>query len=138
VVIGVLILGPLTYLGAFTIYEIDHSVYDRKKVDNLLDMHFGEFGVRDAVPDDLFMISYSYNFGIPRFYTKHFAQNNEKDYDIRMDVAALASAATPFMFDPVTRKTFNNKKLDEELLIDGSVIANNPSLYALVYAKHHR
>lgn len=55
-----------------------------------------------------------------------------------MDFAAAATSATPLIFDPVTRYTFNNKKRDTELLIDGNIIANNPSLYATVYARHHK
>ena len=96
--------------------------------------------MKDALTDDIFLISYSYNFGIPRFYTKGYAKNQSRalDYDVKMDFAASASSATPFIFDPVIRYTFNNKKRDEELLIDGSVIANNPALYATVYAKNDR
>lgn len=60
------------------------------------------------------------------------------DYDVRMDFAAAATSATPFMFDPVLRFTFNEKVRDEEMLVDGSMIANNPSLYALIYTKAWR
>lgn len=133
-------LGFLGYFGSFAIYELDHSFYDRQKFDHLLSKSFGEFGIRDALTEDLFLIAYSYNFGIPRFYTKYFAGQRELslDYDVRMDFAAAATSATPLIFDPVTRITFNNKKRDQELIIDGNIIANNPSLYATVYARHHK
>ena len=60
------------------------------------------------------------------------------DYDVKMNFAAAATSATPFIFDAVTRYTFNNKQREEEFLIDGQIIANNPSLYAAAYAKNQR
>ncbi len=96
--------------------------------------------MKDALTDDLFLIAYSYNSGIPRFYTKVGATDPkyEKDYDVKMDFAAAATSATPYYFDPVTRYAYNNKKRYEEVLIDGSILANNPSVYAFIYAKYYR
>jgi hypothetical protein len=71
--IGAILFGLLGYFGSFTIYELDHSFYDRDKFDNLLGESFGEFMISEALTDDIFLISYSYNYGIPRFYTKWFA-----------------------------------------------------------------
>lgn len=139
-VLGFILFGTLTWVGSFTLYEIDHSYYDRRPYDHLLTASFGDYGVKDAITDDVFLISYSYNFRIPRFYTKYFALNSSyaRDYDVPMDFASQATSATPLIFDPVSRYTFFNKKREEELLIDGNVIANNPSLYAAVYAREHR
>lgn len=96
--------------------------------------------MKDALTDDLLLISYSYTHGIPRFYTKSHALDPAfyLTHDVDMSLAAAATSATPFYFDPVFRPIFNNRKRDTEALIDGTIIANNPSLYAMMYAKHWR
>ena len=139
-VFGFIFSGLLTYYIAYGLYNLENSIYDRIRFDGLLETQFGDFGVRDALTEDIFLISYSYNFGIPRFYTKQYAidPHMQMDYDVKMNFAAAATSATPFIFDPVTRYTFNNKQREEEFLIDGQVIANNPSLYAATYAKNKR
>jgi hypothetical protein len=57
----------------YVVFYFDHAVYDRSELDQLLGINFGSYGVRDALTDDLFLIAYSYNNGIPRFYTKAVA-----------------------------------------------------------------
>lgn len=111
-VFGFIFSGVLTYYVAYGLYNLENSIYDRIRFDGLLETQFGDFGVRDALTEDIFLISYSYNFGIPRFYTKNYAINPSKqmDYDVKMNFAAAATSATPFIFDPVTRYTFNNKQ----------------------------
>ena len=47
--------------------------------------------------------------------------------------AVSASASAPIYFDPKSNK---NQFEIEELLIDGGLICNNPSLYAFQMAKH--
>lgn len=111
-VLGMVILSLIAYFGAFAMYEIDHSFLDRTSMDTLLQKTFGNYGIKDALSDDLFLISYSYNFGIPRFFTKHLANNDtySLDYDVKLQFAAAATSATPFFFDPVTRYAFNTTK----------------------------
>lgn len=48
-----------------------------------------------------------------------------------MDVAAGASSAAPLYFDPLV---YINGLGEEEMLVDGAIIANNPSLYAYIIA----
>ena len=71
-------------------------------------------------------------------YTKTYASdpNLAQDYDLSMHEVARATSATPLYFDPLSRNIKNGKQNVEEILIDGSIIANNPSLYATTYAKH--
>ena len=47
----------------------------------------------------------------------------------------MATSATPLFFDPYTRNIKKGRYRQTELLVDGGLIANNPSLYAAVYAK---
>jgi hypothetical protein len=138
--LGFILAGFFTYVVSLGIYELENSYYDRIKFDSLLDIHFGDFRVKDAVTDDIFLISYSYNLGKPRFYTKYNALDPalESNYDVQRDFAAAATSATPLVFDPVTRYTFENRERYEEFLVDGDIIANNPALYATLYAKNTR
>jgi patatin-like phospholipase/acyl hydrolase len=47
----------------------------------------------------------------------------------------MATSATPIFFEPFTRVVKKGRYRTTELLVDGGLIANNPSLYATVYAK---
>jgi patatin-like phospholipase/acyl hydrolase len=91
--------------------------------------------LRDAIAEEVFIIAYSYNNGQPRFYTKRNANNFSADYDLDLNEVAQATSATPLFFDPYTRKVRKGRYIQTELLVDGGLIANNPSLYASVYAK---
>ena len=48
-----------------------------------------------------------------------------------MDVATAASSAMPIFFNPVVHVNGYN---EQEMLVDGEIIANNPSMYSFVYA----
>ncbi len=54
-----------------------------------------------------------------------------------MDIAAGATSAAPGYFDPMI---YENKKGEREVLVDGGIIANNPSMYAFIFASefHHK
>lgn len=52
-------------------------------------------------------------------------------YNIAMDVVAGATSAAPTYFDP---KLFKNGRGQQEVLVDGGIIANNPSMYAFFFA----
>ncbi len=52
-----------------------------------------------------------------------------------MNEIAMATSATPLFFDPFTRIVKKGRYRTTELLVDGGLIANNPSLYATVYVK---
>ena len=52
--------------------------------------------------------------------------NDPSLYSVPISYAAEASSAAPFYFDP--------KQIGNHTLVDGGIIANNPSLYASEYA----
>lgn len=52
-------------------------------------------------------------------------------YNIGMDVVAGGTSAAPTYFDP---KIFKNGRGETEVLVDGGIIANNPSMYAFFFA----
>ena len=85
----------------------------------------------DALTDELLLMSYSFNDGEPRLYSKYNAQQNPNTYNLSLAQAAEATSAAPIYFDP---KVIVNGWGQQEVLIDGGVIANNPSLYAFILA----
>ena len=92
---------------------------------------FGTVPIVDALTDEIFIVSFDYSEGNPIFFTKLYAENpdikNDNElYGTTLSNAAEASAAAPIYFDP--------KIMGTHILIDGGVIANNPSLYAYEYA----
>jgi len=52
-----------------------------------------------------------------------------------MDVAAGATSAAPGYFDP---RIYENGNGEREVLVDGGIIANNPSMYAFIFASEFK
>lgn len=77
------------------------------------------------------IVSYSYNAQEPRFYSKYETSRKPGVYNVTLDIAAGGSSAAPGYFDP---KVFENGRGDKEVLVDGGIIANNPSMYAFIFA----
>ena len=67
----------------------------------------------------------------PRFYSKFAANTLPNVYNVSMALAAEASSSSPFYFKP---KSYTNKNNVTEVLVDGIVIAENPSMYAFLLA----
>jgi len=123
--------------GFFTlvIYYASYTQLDTSKYESVLTNNLSGLKLRDALTEEVFIISYSYNIGTPRFYTKKNAEMQPSDYDLDMSEIAMASSATPLFFEPFTRIIKNGRYRYTELLVDGGLIANNPSLYATMYVK---
>ena len=85
--------------------------FDRQILDSKLLDIMGNYNVKDALTDEVFLVSYSYNYAEPRFYTKTNANDKaiKIDYDVSLDFAAKASSASPLFFDPVFRSTMRGK-----------------------------
>ena len=128
----ILVLGLLA--GVITgvvvpwgINKVTHSLYSRKSLDNIMKTLLGSYEIEDALTDELMIVAYEYNSERPRFYSKWFAKHNEAVYEVPIGNATGASSAAPTFFDP--KVNFNTFGM-EELLIDGGIICNNPSMYA--------
>ena len=80
----------------------------------------------------MLIVAFDYNSQQPRFYSDYFAKNQPGTHYIDTKHAIGASAAAPTYFDPLPH---TNMFGIEEMLIDGGVIANNPSLYSHLMAK---
>jgi hypothetical protein len=70
------------------------------------------YNVKDALSDEVFLVSYSYNYAEPRFYTKTNSKDKalKIDYDVSLELAARASSASPIYFEPVFRSTLRGKQ----------------------------
>lgn len=128
-VIFAVIGGLLGYYVPKGIHVLTETVYDRTVLDNIMDEMLAGFHLEDALTDEVMMVAYSFNKHEPRFYTKYSSRAWPDVYNITMAEACEASSATPFFFPP---KVLTNPGGTKEILIDGTLIANNPSLYAFV------
>ena len=87
--------------------------------------------VSNALANEVMIVSFSYNVQEPRFYSKLEAKSNPAVYDVSMQLAAAATSAMPGFFNP---KSHVNGLNDDEMLVDGEIIASNPAMYAFVFA----
>jgi patatin-like phospholipase/acyl hydrolase len=111
---------------------INHSLYSRASLDNIMRKLLGNFTVSQVLTDELLVVAYDYNSNEPRLYSKYFAMREPLIYDLKVGNATGASSAAPTYFDPkVNENAFGIK----ELVIDGGIIANNPALYAYELAR---
>jgi len=132
VVIGVIIGSFLGYELPKTVNALNSPNYSRDQLDKILNEFVGMYKVSEAMTDEILMVSYGYNEQKPRFFSKHFAKVDPGIYDIPMAVASASSSSAPVYFQP---NTVTNKYDMTEMLIDGGVVGNNPSLYAYHLAR---
>jgi patatin-like phospholipase/acyl hydrolase len=130
-----ILFGLVAYGYCFALYYASYSQFDTIKYESVLTNSLSGLRLKDALTDEVFIISYSYNQGQPRFYTKLNAEKYAPDYDLELNEIAMATSATPIFFEPFTRVVKKGRYRNTELLVDGGLIANNPSLYATVYVK---
>jgi len=133
-----LILGGLIgYYLPITVFYLGTSDFSRTTIDAVLKDMFGHASITEIMADETVIISYSYNAQEPRFYSKYEAQHNPEVYNVTMNVVAAATSAAPGYFNPFI---YVNGKGEKEVLVDGAIIANNPSMYAFIYASefHHQ
>ncbi len=105
-------------------------IYPKYKTNELIkkaNSYFDDLTFKD-VKTDLIVTSVDISSMTPRFYKSDFADKNRGRLDEKLSKAIVASASAPVYF-PVAR---NLKHSD--YLIDGGIVANNPSMVALVDA----
>lgn len=110
------------------LHRLKHSGYSRTGIDTITTEMFGTAKITDSLTTEVMIISYDYASHEPRLFTKFSAENYDRLYDIMLKDAAQASSAAPVYFDP--------KIIGDQILIDGGVIANSPSLYSYLHAKY--
>jgi patatin-like phospholipase/acyl hydrolase len=129
--IGFFIGGLLGWGVTEMFYTLGKYQFDRTHIDQVLKDMLGSHRIEHSLADEVLMVAYSYNAQEPRFYTKYLAKTIPDIYNVTMDVAAAASSATPLYFEPYVHVNGRNQT---EVLIDGGIIAYNPSFYAFIHA----
>lgn len=126
-ILGAIIGYSTAFLGVFLIDKIGFSLFIRTGLDKEAKYYLGDVTWNRIQIDDLFIVSYSYNEREPRFYSKYFIKNDPGTYNVDIKTAVESSSSAPFYFPP---NKYTNGFNIEETLIDGGLIANDPSLFA--------
>lgn len=108
------------------ITQIFMDKYDEVPLENFLKATFGDVPLSDATIPTLIM-AYDAQAGIP------FSMSSANDHGFLFWEAARASSAAPTYFKPAY--LYDHAEEQMRTLIDGGVVANNPSLYAYIEAK---
>jgi len=106
------------------------SRYPSEGIETTLERYFGEVRLKDALKPVL-VPSYDIEKQMPIFFKSEKAKASA-DYDFPMRQVARATSAAPTYFPPEKIETAD--PLQYYALIDGGVIANNPSMCAYAEA----
>lgn len=127
--VGVLIGGILGWSVPTITRILTRSVYDRSGLDSLTKELLPGAMVDDATAEEVLICAYDYNSQQPRFYSKYFSNDQPGIYNKEIAVAIAGSSSVPGGFQPQSVPTIYGQ---EQLIIDGMVIGNNPALYAFM------
>jgi len=127
--VGVFIGGILGWTLPKITTVLTRSVFDRAGLDRLTKELLPGAMVNDAVTDEVLVCAYDYNSQQPRFYSKYFSNDQPGIYEKEIAVAIAGSSSVPGGFQPQSVPTIYGQ---EQLIIDGMVIGNNPALYAFM------
>jgi patatin-like phospholipase/acyl hydrolase len=125
--ISMTILGVIGFFIMPYLYALSHSEYDRTGIQQVVYEYFGdETNINEALTKEVVIVSYEWNSHEPRIFSKYTANLDPPTYNVSITNAAQASSSAPIYFDP--------KVIEEQVLIDGGVIANEPALYAYLHS----
>ena len=127
-VIGFTFIGALGFVLMPKLHNLSHSSYNRKGIEGIVEKLFGYVPIADALTKEVCIIAYEYNTHQPRVFSKFSASKLPSVFDVGLGNASEASSSAPVYFDP--------KVIGDQVLIDGAVIANNPSLYSYLHSKY--
>lgn len=125
----------------FFIGQIRNSAHEREFLENLVREKFKDAnnGVEPRLGDcktDVCIPIYDLIQGNPSVLKTKYHPAFERDYHIPSYQAAMATSAAPTYFDPYTSEytDINGTKKDFVNKVDGGVMANNPTLVAVLEA----
>lgn len=108
--------------------QLFSTPYDLKTMMYMADNRFREYRMRDAVTD-IFVLTFDTETNMPVAFTSYNGDYN----DTKMSTVAAATSVAPFYFSPIN---FYDKKVKRNrTLIDGGLVAKNPSVFAYEEAK---
>lgn len=108
-------------------FNLFRAKYSSHNLTKKAEEHFEDLTFKD-VTTDLLVTSVDITTMTPRFYKSAYNSRNTGRVDEKLSDAIVASASAPTFF-PVKQKLEHSSQL-----IDGGVVANNPSLVALIDA----
>lgn len=112
--------------------NIAEKKYPSYGFDEVLEAYFGDTMLSQALTN-VVVPSYEIERRHPFFFKSYYARDKKKDgYDFPMKLVAKATSAAPTYFEPA--KLDIPGKSDYYALVDGGIVANNPSMCALVEA----
>lgn len=104
-----------------------HSKYENKNLKKVLNDEFGDIKLGD-IEKPLLIPATDIGHGGVHVFKSSYSKNFTRDTNVAVKHAVLASCSAPAFFDPV--------KIDNYLLADGGVWANNPALAAAIDAQY--
>jgi len=126
---------------SFFFGQIRNSAHERKFLENLVRKKFNDAnnGIEPRLGDcktDVCIPIYDLIQGNPSVLKTKYHPAFERDYHIPAYQAAMATSAAPTYFDPYTSDyiDLNGTKKDFANKVDGGVMANNPTLVAVLEA----
>lgn len=124
---------------------INYLVYSQKPSSALSDVIVNDSfipldsDIQDTVGDDLFLLAWDASNRTPRFFNKKTALKYKKenegvgaefDHDLKLSEMTMASAATPYYFNPFKL----TKDGEDTFFLSGDNIAMSPALFAYLHA----
>jgi len=108
--------------------QLFSTPYDLKTMMGMTENRFTANRMRDAVTD-AFVLTFDTETNMPVPFTSYDGNYN----DAKMSTVAAATSVAPFYFSPIN---YYDKKLNRNrTLIDGGLVAKNPSVFAYEEAK---
>ncbi len=104
-----------------------HSKYENKNLKNILHNEFGNTKLGD-IEKPLLIPATDVGHGSVHVFKSSYSKSFTRDQHIEVKQAVLASCSAPAFFDPT--------KVENYLLADGGVWANNPALAAVIDAQY--
>lgn len=108
--------------------QLFSTPYDLKTMLYMTENRYKEYRMRDAVTD-AFVLTFDTETNMPVPFTSYDGNYN----DTKMSTVAAATSVAPFYFSPINYYDKNTKK--NRTLIDGGLVAKNPSVFAYEEAK---
>lgn len=117
--------GKIFKSNKFSVKGIYKSLYNNEYLKSKLRKVFGDKKLSELTTK-LIIPSTDISNGCVHVFKSGYSPDFVRDKEVKLRDAVLASCSAPMFFDPV--------KVNEYLLTDGGVWANNPSLVAVVEA----
>eukprot|EP00347_Sterkiella_histriomuscorum_P015022 403358603 len=126
--IGFVLWGIVGYFLVPGMYQVSKPNYDRRGFDRISEQIVGRVQLLDALTPEVLIVAFEYTKHEPRLFSKYSARKQPEIFNVTIINASQASSAAPVYFNP--------KVIGDQILLDGGLIANNPSLFSYLHSKY--